>query len=121
MTREFHEQDIERYNSIVKLSTECEARLAFARTPEKRKKLFEQKLFILAALSKEDALKKLCLINRRELSDEGVPAEKLKVRSLELYNEGVRVIILSNSVDSGVRKGFINISQLNSTIFVHYE
>ena len=59
-----------------------------------REMLKQKGAFILPALSKEDALKEnLILERRRELLDQGVPAEKLKIRNLELFKEGQKVKI----------------------------
>ena len=44
------------------------------------------------SLSRDDALKEHQMLKkRRELLDGGVPKEKLKIRNLELYNDGVKV------------------------------
>ena len=74
---------------LVTLPNEHEARLTFAKSHEHREMFKQKGVFILPALSKEDALKEnLLLKERRELLDDGVPAEKQKTRNLELFNEG---------------------------------
>ena len=47
---------------------------------------------MLPALSRDDALKENQMLKkRRELLDGDVPKEKLEIRNLELYNDGVKV------------------------------
>ena len=47
---------------------------------------------MLPALTRDDALKdNKMLKKRRELLDGGVPREKLKIRNLEIYNDGLKV------------------------------
>ena len=47
---------------------------------------------MLPALSRDDALKENQMLKkRRELLHGGVLKEKLKIRNLELYNNGVKV------------------------------
>ena len=54
-------------------------------------------MFILPALSKEDAIKEnLCLKKRREIIEEYVPREKLKIRNLELFNDGRKIDLGDN-------------------------
>ena len=49
-------------------------------------------MFILPALLKEDAIKEnLCLKNGRELLEENFPRDKLKIRNLELFNDGKKI------------------------------
>ena len=49
-------------------------------------------IFLSRAPSKEDSIKEnLCLKRRREMLEEGVPREKLKVRNLELIHDGAKV------------------------------
>ena len=57
-------------------------------------------MFILPALSKEDALKENLILRRRELLDQGVPAEKLKISNLELFNKGQKVEIRQEGAKS---------------------
>ena len=71
------------------LPTEHDARLVLAKAHEKRTALTEKCVFILPALSKEDAIKEnLCLKKPREILEENVPRDKLKIRNLELFNDG---------------------------------
>ena len=54
-------------------------------------------MFNLPALSKEDAIKKnLCFKKRRELLEENVPSDKLKIRNVELFNDGKKVDLGDN-------------------------
>ena len=77
---------------LVTFNTEHEARLVLAKSFEKRTELKEQKIFLMPMLSKEDAQKEnLCLKKRRELINNGVLPEKLKIRNLELFNDGKKV------------------------------
>ena len=49
-------------------------------------------MFILPALSKENASKEnVCLRKRRELLEENFPRGKMKIRNLELFNDGMKV------------------------------
>ena len=77
---------------LVTFNTEHEARLVLAKSFEKRTELKEQKIFLMPMLSKEDAQKEnLCLKKRRGLINNGVLPEKLKIRNLELFNDGKKV------------------------------
>ena len=65
-------------------------------------------MFILPTLSKEVAIKEnVCLKKRRELLEEIVPGDKLKIRNLELFNDGKKVDLGDNHEEW--RLGFINI------------
>ena len=82
---------------LLTLPTEHDARLVLAKAHEKRKALTEKGVFILPALSKEDAINEnLCLKKRRELIEENVPRDKLKIRNLELFNDGKKVDLGDN-------------------------
>ena len=49
-------------------------------------------MFILPTLSKEDAIKEnLFRKKRRELLEENVPRNKLKIGNLELFNDGKKL------------------------------
>ena len=66
-------------------------------------------VLILPVLSKEDTLKEnLILKKRREVLDERLPAEKLKIRNLELFKEGQNVEINTEGANSDWL-GFLNI------------
>lgn len=79
---------------LVTVSSEHEARLTLARCYEKREELKDSNYFVLPALSAEDAAKEnQVLKRRRELLEEGVPREKLKIKNLELFNDGTKVDI----------------------------
>ena len=81
---------------LVTVANEHEARLALAKSIEHREELAKRNVYLLPALSKEDALKEnLILKKRRELLTEGVPRDKLKIRNLELFNDGAKVEIAS--------------------------
>ena len=81
---------------LVTVANEHEARLALAKIIEHRKELAKRNIYLLPALSKEDALKEnLILKKKRELLTEGVPRDKLKIRNLELFNDGAKVEIAS--------------------------
>ena len=71
--------------------------MVLAKAHKKRTALTEKGVFILPALSKEDAIKEnLCLKKRRELLEENVPRDKLKIRNLELFNDGKKVDLGDN-------------------------
>ena len=56
--------------------------------------MVEKEVYLLPALTKESAIKENEILKkRRQLLDEGVPREKLKIRNLELFNDGVKVTI----------------------------
>ena len=67
---------------LITLSTEHEARLVLAKSFEKGDELQNEEIYLLPALSKEDARKEnLCLKRRREFLDGGVPRGKSKSRT----------------------------------------
>ena len=87
----FSKERIKSRTLLITLSTEHEARLVLAKSFEKRDELRDEEIYLLPASSKEDARKEnLCLKRRRELLDEGVPKEKIKIRNFELFNDGKR-------------------------------
>ena len=56
------------------------------------KYITKKNVYILPASSNEDAIKENQILKRRrELLDEGIPREKLKIRNLELFNDGVKI------------------------------
>ena len=73
------------------------------------------------ALSRDDALKENQMLKkRRELLDgAAVPKKKLKIRNLELYNDGVKVQLdVQNAHRLG---GFLHTLQLNTRSLVNIE
>ena len=79
---------------LVTVPSEHEARLVLAKSREKREQLVEKEVYLLPALTKESAIKENEILKkRRQLLDEGVPRKKLKIRNLELFNDGVKVTI----------------------------
>ena len=63
--------------------------------------LKQKRVFILPALSREDGLKaSLILKRRRKFLDQRIPAEKLKIRNLELFSEGLKVGIKTEGARS---------------------
>lgn len=90
----FDENRIKPRTLLVTLSSEHEVRLVLAKYRERGKEFSNDNIFILPALSKEEAtLENLILKRRRELINEGVPTEKLKIRNLKLYNDKVEVVV----------------------------
>ena len=66
-----------------------------AKSFEKRDELRDEEIYLLPALSKEDARKEnLCFKRRRELLDEGVPKEKIKITNFELFNDGKKKVMI---------------------------
>ena len=77
---------------LVTLANEHETRITLAKSRKFRNNLVERSIYILPALTRNDALKENKMLKkRRELLDGGVPREKLIIRNLELYNDGVKV------------------------------
>ena len=77
---------------LVTLANDHETRITLAKNGEFRNSLVERNIYMLPALSRDDALKENQMLKkRRELLDGGVPTEKLKIRNLELYNDEVKV------------------------------
>ena len=96
----FSKERIKSRTLLITLSTEHEARLVLAKSFEKRDELRDEEIYLLPALSKEDARKEnLCLKRRRKLLDEGVPKEKIKIRNFELFNDGKKEMIEIEQAD----------------------
>ena len=77
---------------LVTLANELETRITLAKSREFRINLIERNIYMLPALTRDDALKENQMLKkRRELLGGGLPKEKLKIRNLELYNDGVKV------------------------------
>ena len=77
---------------LVTLANEHETRITLAKSREFRSHLVERNIYMLPALTRDDALKENQMLKkRRELLDGGVPKEKLKIRNLGLYNDRVKV------------------------------
>ena len=71
-----------------------------AKSFEKRDELQDEEIYLLPALTKEDARKEnLCLKRPRELLDEGIPKEKIKIRNFELINDGKKEMIEAEQAD----------------------
>ena len=69
-----------------------------AKAKEKQERLSIRVIYQLPSLPREQAAKENQTLNSRQfLLDEVVPHEKLKVRSLELFNGGLKVNIEANS------------------------
>ena len=74
---------------LVTLENPAAVNLVIAKSTEKRD---EMNIFLSRAPSKEDYIKEnLCLKRRREMLEEGVPREKMKIRNLELIHDGAKV------------------------------
>ena len=83
---------------LVTFNTEHEARLVLAKSFEKRTELKDENIFLMPMLSREDALKEnLCLKKRRELINNGIPPDKLKIRNFELFNDGKKVLLIDEN------------------------
>ena len=77
---------------LVTVRNEYDKKLIMAKSVENREVLTEESIYFLPALSKADVIKEnQVLKKRRELLDEGVPREKLKIRNFELFNDGKKV------------------------------
>ena len=92
--RKFSKERIKSRTLKITLPTEHEAQLVLARSFEKRDERRDEEIYLLPALSKEDARKEnLCLKRRGELLDEGFPKEKIEIRNFELFNDGKKEMI----------------------------
>ena len=77
---------------LATIAYEYDVSLVLARGAEKREMLIQQNVFLLPALSNDDSYtENMCPKKGRELLDAGVPKDKLKIRNLELFNDGVKV------------------------------
>ena len=77
---------------LITLENPAAINLMIAKSTEKRDEMKEMNIFLSRALCKEDSIKEnLCLKRRREMLEEGVPREKLKIRNLELFHDGAKV------------------------------
>ena len=77
---------------LVTLENPAAVNLVIAKITEKRDEMKEMNIFLSRALSKEGYIKEnLCLKRRREMLEEGVPREKLKIRNLEFFHDGAEV------------------------------
>ena len=77
---------------LVTLENPAAVNLVIAKSTGKRDEMKEMNIFLSRALSKEDSIKEnLCLKRRREMLEEGVPREQLKIRNLELFHDGAKV------------------------------
>ena len=77
---------------LVTLENPAAVILVIAKSAEKRDEMKEMNIFLSRALSKEDFIKEnLCLKRSREMLEEGVTREKLKIRNLELFHDGAKV------------------------------
>ena len=63
-----------------------------AKSVENREVSTEESIYFLPALSKADVIKENQMLKKRkELLDEGVPREKLKIGNFEFFNDGKKV------------------------------
>ena len=77
---------------FVTVRNEYDKKLIMAKSVENREILTDESTYFLPALSKADVIKEnQVLKKKRELHDEGVPREKLKIRNFELFNDGKKV------------------------------
>ena len=84
---------------LVTVRIEYDKKLIMAKSVENREVLTEESIYFLPALSKADVIKEnQVLKKRRELLDEGVPREKLKIRNFELFNDGKKVAMDANEL-----------------------
>ena len=81
---------------LITLSSEHEARLVLAKAKEKREALSEKGIYLSPTISKDDAIKEnFKMKKRRDLLNERVAREKLKMRNFELFNDEIKVDINS--------------------------
>ena len=79
---------------LLTLATDHNARVAVAKSIENRENLAKRNLYILPALTKEEATNENVCLKRRlieELIEEGVPRKKLKIHNFELFNDGKKI------------------------------
>ena len=97
-----------------------------AKSVENREVLTEESIYFLPALSKADVIKeKQVLKNRRELLDEGVPREKLKICNFELFNDGKKVAMDATELPPKEQSSFwldkVSVLLLNARCLLNYE
>ena len=81
---------------LITLASEHETRITLAKSREFRNILVGRNIYMLPALTRDDALKENQMLKkRRELLNGGVPKEKLKIRNLEFYNDMFKVVQLN--------------------------
>ena len=69
-----------------------------AKSYGKRTELKDENMFPMPMLSREDALKENpCLKKRRELINNGITPEKLKIRNFELFDDGKKVVLIDEN------------------------
>ena len=103
------------------MANEYETRITLAKSQEFRNGLVEKNIYMRPALSRDDALKENQMLKkRRELLDgAAVPKKKLKIRNLEIYNDGVKVQLdVQNAHRLG---GFLHTLQLNTRRLINIE
>ena len=79
---------------MVEVSNEWEKRTIFAKSIEKRTELMNKNIYILPALTREEAFEEnACLKKRRESIETGVARSALKIRNFELFQDDIRIEI----------------------------
>ena len=105
---------------MLALSTEQNSRLALAKAFARRRDLNDPCIFVLHALSKEDSkVENFRLKNGRQLPEQNMTREKLKIRNRELNNDGVKVAIQDPVNESWL--GFLNILQIMVRNLVNFD
>ena len=83
---------------LINFNTEHEARLVLAKSYEKRTEHKDEDIFLMPMLSREDVLKNnLCLKKRRELINNSIPPDNLKIRNFELFNDRKTVVLIGEN------------------------
>ena len=77
---------------LVTLPSATAVNLVMAKSLERRPELKDMNVFVSRALSIEDSRKEnISLKRRKELIEQGVERDKLKIRNFTLYNDGTEV------------------------------
>ena len=113
---------------LVTLEDPAAVNLVIAKSTEKRDEMKEMNTFLSRALCKEDSIKEnLCLKRRREMLEEGVPRQKLKIRNLELFHDGAKIQLNQTSqpeqkiATSNVWLDHLHVLQFNARSLVNHE
>ena len=82
---------------MVEFKSPCDARKVLARSIEKSDILHKENIFVQPALTREDARTENAILKRRlELINQGVDPKVLKIRNLQLFNDGILEPIVSD-------------------------
>ena len=75
---------------MIEVSNDWEKGTIFAKSIEKRTELMNKNIYILPALTREEAFN-ACLKKRREIKEIGFARSALKIRNFELFQDDVKI------------------------------